>query len=132
MQQLAFEAAWDKTISKQDREEIELAFQKSLTKLKDEAIPFTTIWIAQNYKEELLVTALVHNQTNEPLRFHQTSVELWDGDKRLANHIFTIPSLHIKANTSMPWTFIFPRESYELPETIKNGKLKLGKGAEES
>ncbi|WP_102028808.1 SLAP domain-containing protein [Salirhabdus sp. Marseille-P4669] len=124
MQKLKFEAAWDKTLADKDRQEIQEIFTNSIPSLEDE-LQFTTVWIAENYKEELLVTALIHNQSNTDVTFNQTAIQFLDGNTVLGEHTFTIKPLRIEPKTSMPWTFIFPASSFELPDTIEEGILRL-------
>lgn len=63
MQNLVFEEAWDKTISNQDRYEIERAFQQSM--IPQNELLCTPLWRAINHKGDLLVTVLIHNGTKE-------------------------------------------------------------------
>ena len=63
MQQLQWEQAWDRTISDEDRAEIENRFKQ--TKQSNEAATF--IREAINHRGDLLVTAIIHNRTNSTL-----------------------------------------------------------------
>ena len=64
MQQLIFEAAWDKTIAPIDRDNITSLFQKTTNENKKnvEIIPISQ---AINHNEDLLVIVLIHNFSNE-------------------------------------------------------------------
>ncbi|MCC3357010.1 SLAP domain-containing protein [Bacillus sp. REN16] len=115
MQILVFEDAWDRTISPKDREKIEHIFYETVADL-DAGVTFTTIWIATNHKNEQLVTAIIHNKTTQNLIFENTLIEVWSGDNLLANQKFTLPTLYIPPETSMPWTFIFPA-GFEVPDS---------------
>ncbi|MDR4889906.1 SLAP domain-containing protein [Fredinandcohnia sp. QZ13] len=125
MQRLLFEEAWDRTISQKDREEIERIFQDVVLNL-DMGVTFTTVRIAVNHKVERLVTSIIHNRTEQTLIFENTILEIWVGDKRLAEHNFTYPTLQVPPKTSMPWTFIFP-ETVEVPTDQATFKLKKEK-----
>lgn len=105
MQQLYFHPTWDKTISAQDRALIEQLFTETYTDV-DDFIMSPIFRVAINHKEELLVTALVHNFTHHSAKFQNRSVFIHcDGfDEEQA---FTIPDFVIPPFTSMPWTFIF-------------------------
>jgi len=124
MQKLVFEDAWDRTLSQKDREEIERIFQEVVPNL-DTGVTFTTIRIAVNHKDERLVTAIIHNRTEQTLIFENTPLDIWEGDNRLAEHKFTSPTLQVP-ETSMPWTFIFP-ETIEIPSVQARLRLKKEK-----
>ncbi|WP_453993560.1 SLAP domain-containing protein [Bacillus nitroreducens] len=126
MQKLIFEAAWDRTISQKDREELKQVFQKEISNLGN-GVTFTTVWVAENHKNELLVTAIIHNKTEQHFCFESTTLEFYEESTLLAEHTFTLPSLVVAAETSMPWTFIFPVGSYERSDSIELAELKLKK-----
>lgn len=115
MQKLVFEEAWDRTISQKDRDEIEHIFHEAIANLGT-GVTFTTIRVAVNHKNERLVTTIVHNNTEQSLLFENTTLEIWDGANRLAEHRFTLPTFQVPPETSMPWTFIFPA-SFEVPDS---------------
>lgn len=123
MQKLQYESAWDKTISPKDRTLVEEKFKQ--TTLNGEPIQFTPLRFDWNYKKELLVLVIVHNTTNEDFTFNQTKLLLKNKEETLAEHVFTTPSLLIKAKTSMPWTFIFPVGSYQEDVDVEKGKLEM-------
>ena len=104
MQKLQFEAAWDKTISAQDRLLIEQAFYK--TKEQDGRISCYVIRTAINYKKQLLITTLIHNRTDQQLNFRNREVSIITEAGKFTQN-FTIGALEIPPYCSMPWTFIF-------------------------
>ncbi|WP_163970310.1 SLAP domain-containing protein [Oceanobacillus halotolerans] len=112
MQQLQFEAVWDRTISNKDRAYIERAFQET-TLSATPSIQFSALWHAINHKGELLVTALVHNTGQTTFQFHQQQLRYYLDKNTVATHTFTITSMKIQGQTSMPWTFIFPIGSFD-------------------
>ncbi|SOC15615.1 SLAP domain-containing protein [Ureibacillus xyleni] len=122
MQQLQFEASWDKALSPQDRQKIEQVFNE--TKHGSE-IHCTSLQVAMNHKEALLVTVIVHNFTNHLLTFHQTKVSYHIDEKCIADHAFTLPALAIPPKVSMPWTFIFPKGSYKPNFSYEKGQLVI-------
>ncbi|GEL76773.1 SLAP domain-containing protein [Tenuibacillus multivorans] len=113
--QLQFEEKWDKTISEQDRSKIEEVFNKTKTHV-EEVIEVVTLWHATNHKGELLVTALIHNRSDESLHFRDTTVQYQTIHQLIAKRSFTISNLTIPPQTSMPWTFIFPNAKSDEPE----------------
>lgn len=124
MQQLQFEASWEKALSSKDRHLIETIFNE--TKYNGgSAIVFSPIREAINYKKELLLTVLVHNFSQEPFTFENTRVAYLNGQEVLAESIFTLPALTIPPHVSMPWTLIFPQDSYTPNSSLLNGRLEI-------
>ncbi|WP_099355341.1 SLAP domain-containing protein [Fredinandcohnia onubensis] len=121
MQKLVFEAAWDRTISRKDRDVIEQLFREEII---EEGISFTIIRVAVNHKNERLVTAIVHNRTAQYLVFENTPLQFCDGDRLLVEHEFTLSALQVPPETSMPWTFIFPADGFEIPNSIEHATLR--------
>ncbi len=103
MQTLYFEEAWDRTVSKIDREKIINHF--TATELSNE-VWISFLWESTNYKNEKLITALIHNPKVTPFEIHQTPIAFVLSNGLLKINLFHIP-LCIPAKTSMPWTFIF-------------------------
>lgn len=124
MQKLLFESSWDKTISAKDRERILEVFREtSLTDQKH--VQLTPLWkAAVNHRGELLVAVLVENFTEHPLSFDNKVLRYVDHNEIVAEHTFTLPSLVIESETSMPWTFIFPVESLR-KQDFENGCLVI-------
>ncbi|HLR71495.1 MAG TPA: SLAP domain-containing protein [Pseudogracilibacillus sp.] len=118
MQTLYFESAWDKTISKQDRNDIIEIFKQTDFTLGD-TVQFTFLWGAYNYKEELLVTALTHNCGNTPLYINDSVISFVRNNEIIATGKFQLHTA-IKSKTTMPWTFIFSptNSTNEQPEYI--------------
>ena len=110
MHQLIFHPAWDKAIADQDRKHI-LQIYRNIRLTEKDPIQITVLRHAFNYKEELLVTGIVHNLTEEMYTpHHETIIYRQDGQDR-AKSLFTIPDLIVNGKTSTPWTFIFPKEA---------------------
>ena len=121
MQQLRFESSWDKTLSAQDRDTIERLFND--TKQQHHAtIVFSPIREAINHRNELLITVLVHNFSQNPFTFEDTRLVYSNDQEMLAENVFTLPTLTIPPQVSMPWTFIFPVHQ---GTDFKNGQLTV-------
>ena len=125
MQKLLFEEKWDKTIADTDRTRIEQIFQKANIQKTNKL--FIPIRQAINHKQDLLVTVLIHNLNNSSIHFSNKSLSYYEDDIRVAEYTFTLPSLSVEPNTSMPWTFIFPNKSLHAYPTLKNGELIVKK-----
>ncbi|MED1202216.1 SLAP domain-containing protein [Heyndrickxia acidicola] len=121
MQKLQFEASWDRTISNGDREKIKKAFDETCLAENKEMI--TPLWQALNYKNDLLITVLVHNFSNHPLFFLERKIAYVEDQKVMAEYLFTIPALKVEPLTSMPWTFIFPAKNISEQASYKQGFL---------
>ncbi|KGR85297.1 hypothetical protein CD30_19190 [Ureibacillus massiliensis 4400831 = CIP 108448 = CCUG 49529] len=124
MQQLQFETSWDKTLAASDRLYIEQIFNE--TKIKNNAeFLCSTIREATNYKEELLVTVLVHNFSEQSLLFINTKLRYSIQGEFIAEKLFTIPGLIIPPHISVPWTFIFPKDTFLKKSSYNNGCLEI-------
>ncbi|AIF43981.1 SLAP domain-containing protein [Virgibacillus sp. SK37] len=124
MQTLVLEPAWDKTIAPQDREHIEVLFHET-KRVFNEGVHFIPIRQAVNHRGDLLISVLIHNFSQEDYLFDQKTLQYMWNEKIVASHTFTLPFHIIKQHTSMPWTFIFPKETVVTTENFTNGELKL-------
>ena len=123
MQKLHFESSWDKTLSSKDRKIIEEIHLE--TRLPNHnSVHLTTLWQARNHKGALLVTVLIHNFGQQVLSFHNNKLCYVENKEITAEYTFTLPSLIVQPETSMPWTFIFPVESLKNQVTLENGHLE--------
>ena len=125
MQTLKFEPSWDKALSNKDRELIADIFTESSFQDETDTVKLTPIWHAKNYKDELLITVLIHNFTDQTMTFHNTTLAYIETDQTIAEHSFTLPALVIEPKSSMPWTFIFPVDSQKATSTLVNGTLQI-------
>lgn len=102
-QQLFFEQAWERTIAFIDRQEITKRFHEQPINNK-RSLQF--IKKAYNHKNHLLITVIIHNQTEQALEINHTKVTCMKDDRQVATGTFRLPC-NIPAYHSMPWTFIF-------------------------
>lgn len=115
MQKLLLDPSWDKALSAKDREEIHTLFENTI----DSNEQFSLFWTAVNYKEELLITVLIHNFTDHTIDFANAELQYKEGGQLIAHHRFNLPNVKLNAAESTVWTFIFPlnsRKSLERPE----------------
>ena len=105
MQKLQFERAWDKTISQKDRQAIEHLFQQSVEQI-EYPISCAILRQAINHKDNMLLTVLIHNFSDQEIAFEDRKVHCQLDEGHITQN-FTIHALRIPAKTSMPWTFIF-------------------------
>lgn len=108
MQTLYFEDAWNRTLSKGDREKITAHFENTIDQ-DDVTISF--LWEAVNHQNEKLVTVLIHNPTSRSLDIRDTPIAHISPNGKLTISSFSIP-VSIPPKTSMPWTLIFNENNY--------------------
>lgn len=137
MQTLHLEPAWERTISMQDYQLINKLFlrrqnaprlfqEMSLAQLCMEghsSVLLFPIWHAVNHSGDLLVTALIENQTNQVLNIVDEMITYCYEEKKLAKAPFTLTQVLLKPHTTVPWTFIFPHVSLE--QTLSSQERKL-------
>ena len=124
MQQLQFEASWNKAISPQDRKYIEKVFADT-KHLNSIDVMFSPIREAINHEEALLITVLIHNFTDKPLTFENKELLYRIGGEVIAEKLFTLPRLVVPSKVSMPWTFIFPKGCYTPQTSFEGGRLEV-------
>ncbi|QDP39909.1 SLAP domain-containing protein [Radiobacillus deserti] len=123
MQKLVFEDKWEKTIAEEDRLRIQEIFANLQSEQKD-GLFFIPIRQAVNHRDDLLVSVLIHNATNEPITFEEKNVKYLEDCKVMGEYFFTLP-VRIEAYTSMPWTFIFPKSALNNYVSLENGRLTI-------
>ncbi|WP_153236730.1 SLAP domain-containing protein [Fictibacillus phosphorivorans] len=121
MQKLEFESAWDKTIARQDREEIERVFSE-LHSEEHEKQQTVILKTAYNHREEFLVTVLVNNYSKEPFSLIGKKV-LYTEEEHTMGEMDSRYTLEVPPETSMPWTFIFSTASLRRQPSREYGKL---------
>lgn len=122
MQRLIYEYSWDKAIAGQDRKTIEKVFQETSIP-SGQAASFAMIRTAINHKGELLVTGILHHFRKETFTVQNMEMTYKENGKTIAKFIFTVPQIVLEAETSMPWTFIFPVESLINKPALADGQL---------
>jgi len=98
MQTLFFENAWEKTISTQDRINIQRVFDETNF---ESGVTIEYLWEAKNHLNAVLATTLIHNHTENPITLENINIQY-----KSMRETFTVPTT-IPAYHSMPWTFIF-------------------------
>lgn len=104
-QTLYFEPAWEKAISKSDRQFILATFEKQHF-ASGANLMSTYLQHAYNHRHQLLYTVLIHNFRNCAYLFKDKKVTLLDVKGSFISDTFTLP-VKIPPRSSMPWTFIF-------------------------
>lgn len=106
--QLDLEESWEKSIAEDTK--------KSLQEIVDNAPPlkpgevnFMGINAKQKENNDLAVTILIRNGSDKNITLEQIPLGVRDANKKeIAKGSFKLDNFIVKANTSKPWTFIFP------------------------
>ncbi|WP_163538608.1 SLAP domain-containing protein [Gracilibacillus sp. YIM 98692] len=113
MQRLVFEKKWEYTISANDKLQIQQLFKKTSSNPEQKSIDMYPIRFALNHRRDLLATMLIHNFTDQSINLSNMEISICYDKFEIAHHSFQEGRLRLQANTSMPWTFIFPEGSYD-------------------
>lgn len=107
---LDLEESWAKSLAEQDKEKLE-NLVKSMTPPKAGEVNFMGVQARVADDGGLHVTLLIRNGSDKNLTLQQLPLTVEDasGDV-VAKGGFKLENLEVKANTSKPWTFIFPKE----------------------
>lgn len=107
---LDLEDAWKESLP--EEEQVKLAeLVKSLPKLK--AKEFNIMGLSARFLEDgsLNITVLFRNGNSKGIQIQQLPLEVYDNEKELvARGAFKLGQFEVKANTTKPWSFIFPKE----------------------
>lgn len=110
---LVFEPKWDKALPSADRRKIEQTFQNSVQPNSvNKQMTFTPLWQARNHRSDLLVTVLINNYSRQAYSFSNTTLQYVEDDTVKAEKHFTLERVFVPPDSSMPWTFIFPKSSF--------------------
>lgn len=115
MQTLQFEQTWERSISAQDRLIIAQAFEQRI--IQEGTVHADIIRTAYNHRGELLVTVLIHNETDYEMRCADRAVTVQTKESTSTQR-FTEPKLVVPNHSSMPWTFIFKNMNVTVDEVL--------------
>lgn len=100
--------SWDKTLSAEEKEGLR-KLVASAGKPNDGEVNFMGIKINHNPGENLSVTLMIRNGTKQDMHLQQIPLAVKDASGEIvAEGAFNLEDFVVKANTSKPWTFIFP------------------------
>lgn len=106
--QLNLEESWEKTIADDTKQSLQ-NIMETAEPLKPGEVNFMGISIKQHDNGELAVTVLIRNGAEKNISFEKIPLAVKDATgKEVARGSFTLDDFSVKANTSKPWTFIFP------------------------
>jgi accessory Sec system S-layer assembly protein len=101
--------SWEKSLADEDKQKLE-ALVQSIQPPKPGEVNFMGLQIKQTENGDLHATLLIRNGSDKNIQIQQLPLQIEDaaGDI-VARGGFTLDSFEVKANTSKPWTFIFPK-----------------------
>lgn len=108
--QLDLEESWEKKLSPVQKDQLEKLIAK-LSPLGQNEVNIMGLEVKFLENGNLVATILIRNGSNNELQFEKLPLVVEDaaGDI-IAQGSFTLQNFKVKANTSKPWTFIFPKE----------------------
>jgi accessory Sec system S-layer assembly protein len=106
--QLDLEDSWKEALSYKDKQKLQILVE-GLPELNEGEINFAGIKAQLTEQKDLHVTLLIRNGRKENVHLQQIPLEIVDATgETVAKGGFTLTDFEVKANTSKPWTFIFP------------------------
>lgn len=107
--QLDLEQTWKESLADEAIQSLEKIVANA-TPLKPGEVNFMGISAKYNENEDLAVTVLIRNGSEKNLTLQQLPLKVEDSSGEvIAQGGFKLNEFEVKANTSKPWTFIFPQ-----------------------
>jgi accessory Sec system S-layer assembly protein len=130
---LDLEESWEKSLAAEDRQKLQ-ALVQSLQPPKPGEVNFMGLQARQTEQGDLHVTLLIRNGSGKNIHIQQLALQVHDasGDV-VASGAFALDNFEVKANTSKPWTFIFPKSlvTKENPD-LRSWKVSLPSSSPQS
>ncbi|WP_042350860.1 accessory Sec system S-layer assembly protein [Bacillus massiliigorillae] len=101
--------SWDKSLSSEGKAQLQ-EIVDGLTPPKHGEVNFMGLQAVQHQDGNLHVTVLIRNGSPKSISIQQLPLQVWDASGDIvAKGAFKLDDLEVKANTTKPWTFIFPK-----------------------
>ena len=99
----------------------------NLPKMKKNQLQLRGIDLSINRKQQIVVTAFIRSTIEKPVRLKRSVIVLLNQElEPIAQTKVDFKKLGIlKPNTSLPWTFVFPKNNSIQTETFKNKSWSL-------
>ncbi|PLS17854.1 accessory Sec system S-layer assembly protein [Bacillus sp. M6-12] len=116
---LDLDQSWQESLPEDDKAKLQQLVD-SLEPPKDGEINFMGLRALAAENGDLHITVLIRNGNDRNINIQQLPLEVYDASaKPIAKGSFTLDNLEVKANSTKPWTFIFPKtllleESFDL------------------
>ncbi|MFZ3578968.1 accessory Sec system S-layer assembly protein [Virgibacillus sp. DJP39] len=106
--QLDLAESWEKSIAENTKSSLQKIVE-SAAPLKPGEVNFMGLEAKQKENKDLVVTILIRNGAEKNITLEQAPFGLKDASgEEIAKGSFKLEDFTVKANTSKPWTFIFP------------------------
>ena len=100
--------SWDEQLTDEQREHLEKVIA-GLPKLKEDEVNFMGLEAVMQEAGTLAVTVLIRNGSQKSIKIEQLPLVVEDADgDQVCQGGFALDDFEVKANTTKPWTFIFP------------------------
>ncbi|WP_342513039.1 accessory Sec system S-layer assembly protein [Sporosarcina sp. FSL K6-1522] len=107
---LELEQAWEDGLPEEQKEALATVVA-GLPKLKPREVNISGFQVKQQEDGSIAASVFIRNGHSKQINIEQLPLELLDATGDLiARGSFTLDSLSVKANTTKPWTFIYPKE----------------------
>lgn len=111
--QLDLDQAWEESLSLEDKTKL-TELVKNLPKLQDREFNLMGLSAKYNNDESLIVTILLRNGNDQNVQLEKIPLEVLDANNEVVARGGFEVNLEIKANTTKPWSFIFPKEMVQM------------------
>ncbi|MGY0691399.1 accessory Sec system S-layer assembly protein [Virgibacillus sp. FSP13] len=106
--QLDLEESWEKSIAEDTKASL-TKFLNNAPSLKPGEVNFMGIQAKQVENGDLAVTILIRNGADKNIQLEQIPLGIKDAsNEEIARGSFKLENFTVKANTSKPWSFVFP------------------------
>jgi accessory Sec system S-layer assembly protein len=107
---LDLEESWEQSLSDEDKEKLRQLVAQ-LEPPKPGEVNFLGLQAKLTEEHELHVTVFIRNGSEQNIQIQQLPLQVEDASGEvIARGGFTLDHFEVKANTTKPWTFIFPKE----------------------
>lgn len=114
---------WETSLADEQKERLH-QMVSGLTPPKPNEVNLMGLEAKQDDEGKLIVSILIRNGQEKNIEISQLPLTVIDAtNQEIARGGFTLPPLLVKANTSKPWTFIFPKDMV----SVKNPDLSVWK-----
>lgn len=101
--------SWEEQLSEEQKESLEKIVQ-DFPKLKPKEVNFVGFQVAVEEDGSIPASVFIRNGHSKDINLEQLPLELYDMNEDLvASGTFKLEDFTVKANTTKPWTFIFPK-----------------------
>ncbi|MGB3261485.1 accessory Sec system S-layer assembly protein [Paenisporosarcina sp.] len=108
--QIDLDPTWEEALSNEQKDGLNKIVD-SLPKLHDREVNFSGFQAKVQPDGTLAISLFIRNGHSQQITLEQLPLEVLDATgKVVAQGSFAIDQLQVKANTSKPWTFLFPKE----------------------